>query len=54
LLRDVRAGKKLEQHQRSDLASMDLPCVIRAVEIAIATTVRSFAADLSGATLSPF
>jgi hypothetical protein len=44
LLKDVRAGKKLEQHQRSDVASMDLPCTIRAVEIAIATTVRFLAA----------
>ena len=33
LLKDVRAGKKLEQHQRSDLASMDLPCTVRAIEI---------------------
>ena len=45
LLKDVRAGKKLEQHQRSDVASMDLPCTIRAIEIAIITTVRSLAAE---------
>ncbi len=43
LLTDVRAGKELEQHQRGDLASMDLPCTIRAVEIAIATTARFLA-----------
>ena len=41
LLKDIRAGRMLEQHQRSDLASMDLRCTIRAIEIAIATTVRS-------------
>jgi len=41
LLKEIRTGKMLEQHQRSDLASMDLPCTIRAIEIAIATTVRS-------------
>jgi pyroglutamyl-peptidase len=43
LLKNVRSGRKLEQHQRSDLASMDLPCTIRAVEIAIATTARFLA-----------
>jgi pyroglutamyl-peptidase len=43
LLSDIRAGKKLEQHQRADLASMDLPIIIRAVEIAVAATTRALA-----------
>jgi pyroglutamyl-peptidase len=41
LLSDIRAGKKLEQHQRADLVSMDLSMTVRAVEIAIAATVRA-------------
>jgi pyroglutamyl-peptidase len=43
LLADIRAGKKLEQHQRADLASMDLGCIVRAVEIAIAATAKAIA-----------
>jgi pyroglutamyl-peptidase len=41
LLADIRAGKKLEQHQRADLASMDLSIIVRAVEIAIAATLQA-------------
>jgi pyroglutamyl-peptidase len=43
VLADVRAGKKLEQHQRADLSSMDLSCTVRAVEIAVAATARALA-----------
>ena len=43
VLADIRAGKKLEQHQRADLASMDLSCTVRAVEIAVAATARALA-----------
>lgn len=41
LLADIRSGKKLEQHQRADIASMDLSITVRAVEIAIAATVKA-------------
>jgi pyroglutamyl-peptidase len=39
LLRDVREAAALELHQRADLASMELARIIRAVEIAIETTL---------------
>jgi pyroglutamyl-peptidase len=41
LVADIREGGKLEQHQRADLASMELSRIIRAVEIAINATVRT-------------
>lgn len=40
LLNAVREERKLELHQRADLASMDLATMIRAVEIALATTAK--------------
>lgn len=43
LLADVRSGRQLEQHQRADLASMELSRTIRAVEIAINATVQTLA-----------
>jgi pyroglutamyl-peptidase len=41
LVADIRRGRKLEQHQRADLASMELSRTIRAIEIAINTTVQT-------------
>lgn len=41
LVADIREGQKLEQHQRADLASMELSRTIRAVEIAINATVQT-------------
>jgi pyroglutamyl-peptidase len=41
LVADIRESQKLEQHQRADLASMELSRTIRAVEIAINATVRT-------------
>jgi pyroglutamyl-peptidase len=41
LVVDIRKGRQLEQHQRADLASMELTRTIRAVEIAIDVTVQS-------------
>jgi pyroglutamyl-peptidase len=38
LLASIERDRRLELHQRSDTASMDLPMMIRAVEIAIETT----------------
>jgi pyroglutamyl-peptidase len=43
LVADIRNGQMLEQHQRADLASMELSRAIRAVEIAIDTTVQTLA-----------
>ena len=40
---NIRNGRILEQHQRADLASMELSRSIRAVEIAIDTTVQTLA-----------
>ena len=41
LVADIREGRQLEQHQRADLASMELSRTIRAVEIAINATVQT-------------
>lgn len=41
LLRDLRRERKLELHQRGDLASMDLVSMRRAVELALAVTQKS-------------
>jgi pyroglutamyl-peptidase len=41
LVADIREGRRVEQHQRADLASMELTRTIRAVEIAIDITVRT-------------
>ena len=43
LVADIGNGKVLEQHQRADLVSMELSRIIRAVEIAIGTTVQTLA-----------
>jgi pyroglutamyl-peptidase len=43
LLALIERDRKLELHQRSDTASMDLAMMIRAVEIAIATTATELA-----------
>jgi pyroglutamyl-peptidase len=43
LVADIRNGQVLEQHQRADLVSMELSRTIRAVEIAIGTTVQTLA-----------
>jgi pyroglutamyl-peptidase len=40
---NIRNGRTLEQHQRADLASMELSRTIRAVEIAIDATVQTLA-----------
>jgi pyroglutamyl-peptidase len=40
---NIRNGRILEQHQRADLVSMELSRTIRAVEIAIDTTVQTLA-----------
>jgi pyroglutamyl-peptidase len=40
---NIRNGRILEQHQRADLASMEMSRSIRAVEIAIDTTVQTLA-----------
>ncbi len=42
-LRQLRCKGELEFHQRSDFASMDLATSIRAVEIAVATSIRASA-----------
>jgi pyroglutamyl-peptidase len=41
LVADIRNGRQLELHQRADLVSMELSRTIRAVEIAIATSLKS-------------
>lgn len=41
LLGSVEEERKLEQHQRADTASMELDTMVRALEIAIATAVKS-------------
>jgi pyroglutamyl-peptidase len=41
LLRTLRQERKLELHQRADLASMDLATMIRSVELAIATAQKA-------------
>lgn len=41
LLQSVEAERKLEQHQRADVASMDLDTMVNALEIAIATAAKS-------------
>jgi pyroglutamyl-peptidase len=41
VIADLRKGQQLEQHQRADLVSMELSRTIRAVEIAIDTTIKS-------------
>jgi pyroglutamyl-peptidase len=43
LVADIRNSQQLERHQRADLVSMELSRTIRAVEIAIATTVQTLA-----------
>jgi pyroglutamyl-peptidase len=43
LLAESKREAKLERHLRSDLASMDLPVMVRAVTIAIATTLSELA-----------
>jgi pyroglutamyl-peptidase len=40
LIQDVRIGRNLEVQQRADLGSMSLDYMIRAVELAISTTVQ--------------
>lgn len=44
LLRDTREAAVLEVHQRADLSSMELSRIVRAVEIAIETTLGEVAA----------
>jgi len=41
LLSDLRSAAALELHQRADLASMELSRTVRAIEIAIRTTLQS-------------
>jgi len=41
LLRTLREERKLELHQRADLASMDLATMVRSVELAIAATQKA-------------
>jgi hypothetical protein len=42
-LQQLRRKGELEFHQRSDFASMDLAISIRAIEIAVATSIRASA-----------
>jgi pyroglutamyl-peptidase len=41
LVADIRSTRRLEQHQRADLVSMELSRTIRAIEIAIDTTLQT-------------
>lgn len=41
LIVDIKQAQQLEQHQRADLASMELSRSIQAVEIAVRTTIQS-------------
>ena len=41
LLQSVEDERRLEQHQRADIASMELATMVKALEIAIATTAKS-------------
>ena len=43
LLDNVRSGAVMELHQRADLASMELSRSVRAIEIAIGTTLKTIA-----------
>jgi pyroglutamyl-peptidase len=43
LLKDLRSGAVMEVHQRADIASMELSRSIRAIEIAINTTLKTIA-----------
>jgi hypothetical protein len=46
LVADIRSTRRLEQHQRADLVSMELSRTIRAIEIAIDTTLQTLAQPL--------
>ncbi|MGE0148990.1 MAG: hypothetical protein AB7R87_16590 [Parvibaculaceae bacterium] len=41
IVRDTKEAARLELHQRADIASMEFSRILRGVEIAIATTIRS-------------
>jgi pyroglutamyl-peptidase len=45
LLQTVEDERRLEQHQRADTASMELATMVKAVEIAIATTAKLLTLD---------
>lgn len=47
LLAEMRRERRLELHQRADLASMELSILVRAVSIAIATSVSAIGGDSS-------